>query len=185
MNNPNDDEFLLFVLLFVGGILLVWLVLAIFFLLTLHKALARCRPRNRTMEPGMVWLNLIPVFYLAWQFVTVLRVAESLRNEFRDRGWHRRGDNYSQGVGITTCIMLILSCIPYCGAIFLLVWLICFIIYWVQIAGYSSQLASGEFSADDRDEDYDNDDDDDDRPRRSRDRREDDDDDDRPRRSPR
>jgi hypothetical protein len=32
------------------------------------------------MEPGMVWLNLIPVLSLVWQFITVIRVAESLES---------------------------------------------------------------------------------------------------------
>jgi hypothetical protein len=53
-------------LLFICGILIVALVIGILFLLTLHRALDRCSPRNRTMEPGMVWLNLIPLFSMVW-----------------------------------------------------------------------------------------------------------------------
>jgi hypothetical protein len=33
---------------------------AIFFLLTLQRALGRCSPESRTMEPGEVWLLLYP-----------------------------------------------------------------------------------------------------------------------------
>ena len=68
----------------------IGLAITILFLLTLSKALRRCAPENRTMEPGMVWLYLIPIFNLYWQFVTVNRVSESLKNEFYARGIDRR-----------------------------------------------------------------------------------------------
>jgi hypothetical protein len=163
------------------GILGILLVFAILFLLTLQKALARCQPRNRTMEPGMVWLNLIPLFNIVWQFITVARIAESLRLEYRSRGWHRRNENYGNTLGITSCILGLVGWIPLIGPILSLAGLVCRIIYWVKIAGYSSRLASRPYDEydDDDDDDYD-DDDDDDRPRsrrRSRDRDEDDDDD--------
>ena len=130
----------------------------VFFLLTLRKALRRCRPRNRMMEPGAVWLNLIPLFGLVWQFITVNRVAESLRYEFRDRRWHYRGEDYGQGLGTAYCAILCAAFIPYCGTLFAMAGLVCWIIYWVKIAGFSSQLESG------YDDQYD-----DDRPRRRRD----------------
>jgi len=168
-NNPNGGpppEFwaMFFVILLIA--LAVSLVIAIFFLLTLSKALHRCSPRNRTMEPGQVWLNLIPLFNIVWQFITVTRIAESLSNEFYDRGWDRGGEDYGKNVGMTYCIMNLLSWIPYCGSLFGLVGLICFILYWVKIAGFSKQLATRGY---DRDDDYDRDYDDDyDRPRRRR-----------------
>ena len=145
--NPNNNgdpppEFVIALLVFVGVVLLVWLVVAICFLISLSKALARCHPRNRTMEPGMVWLNLIPLFNLVWQFITVNRVAESLDNEFYDRGWDQRGEDYGRSIGTTSCVLNLLGCIPYCGMLFGIGALVCFIIYWVRIAGFSSQLAS-------------------------------------------
>ena len=141
-NNGPPPELLIVLLVIVGGMLLVGLVIAIFFFLTLSKALTRCHPRNRTMEPGMVWLNFIPLFNIVWQFITVNRVAESLSNEFYERGWDRPGEDYGKSIGTTYCIMNVLGCIPYCGAIFAIIRLVCFIIYWVKIANYSGQLAS-------------------------------------------
>src|SRR5262245_3407130 len=99
-NNNNDDlenlppELLVVFLVILAGVLLVFLVVFIFFFLTLSKALSRCHWRNRTMEPGQVWLNFIPIFHLVWMFITAVRVSDSLRNEFYDRGWHRRDDDY-------------------------------------------------------------------------------------------
>jgi hypothetical protein len=40
----------------------IGLVIYIFFLLTLQRCFSRISPANRQMEPGMVWLNLIPCF---------------------------------------------------------------------------------------------------------------------------
>jgi hypothetical protein len=181
----DDDQVLIVLLVVIGVILLVSLIVGIFFLLTLHRALARCAPHNRRMEPGMVWLNLVPLLSLVWMFITVSRVAETLRNEFRDRGWHRRDDDYGNGVGMAACGLNIASIIPYIGGCLGLAALVCFIIYWVKIAGYSGRLATRHYSEyedhryDDRDDDYE---DYDDRPRRrERDRdRDDRDEDDRP-----
>jgi hypothetical protein len=176
MNN-NDDAAIVALLVVLGVIILVSLIIGILFLLTLHKALARCAPRNRTMEPGMVWLNLIPIVSLVWMFITVARISESLKNEFRSRGWHRRDDDYGNTLGMTTCALNIASIIPYIGGCLGLAALICFIIYWVKIAGYSGRLATrpyGDYDEDDRyddrDDRYDDEDDYDDRPRRKRDR---------------
>ncbi len=186
-NNAVGPELAGPILVGVCCFLLVFLVIAILFLLTLQKALSRCSPRNRTMEPGMVWLNLIPLFNIVWQFITVTRVAESLRNEFRTRG-RSRNEDFGYGVGMTYCVMNIIggvingvsNVVPIVGLLGLpvgLIGLVCGIIYWVKIAGYSAELARGRGYDDD---DYD--DDDDDRPRRRSRRDEDDEDDDRPRR---
>jgi hypothetical protein len=40
----------------------------IFYLRTLGQVLRAVAARNRTMAPGLVWLNLIPVFSLGWHF---------------------------------------------------------------------------------------------------------------------
>jgi hypothetical protein len=174
--NGADQGALVLVLVLVCAALLVGLLIAIFFLLTLQRALARCRPRNRTMEPGMVWLNLIPLFNLVWQFITVNRVAESLENEFRDRGWHRRSENYGRSVGVAAGALGLVGWIPILGPILAIAGLVCRIIYWVKIAGYSGQLANRARDYDDEDDDrYDDDRNDD----RDRDRYDDDRDDDR------
>ena len=54
----------------------VLLVPMIFYLLTLQKALNRCSPECRAMNPGMVWLMLIPLFNVVWQFFIVINLAK-------------------------------------------------------------------------------------------------------------
>ena len=60
-------------------------VALIFFLLTLQKALSRCAPANRAMRPGLVWLELVPVFGWIWQFYVATAIGRSLGCENRSR----------------------------------------------------------------------------------------------------
>jgi hypothetical protein len=54
-------------------------------------------------------------------------------------------------MGLTYLIMNLLAAIPYLGMIFGLVGLVCFIMYWVKIAGYSKELETGPSFRDDYD----------------------------------
>jgi hypothetical protein len=171
--NNLDDALPAAIIAVVVVFLLIGLGITIAFLMTLQKALSRCDRRNRTMEPGQVWLNLIPCFNIVWQFITVIRISESLANEFRDRGIRSR-DDFGKSLGITTLVLGFLGIIPYIGALFGLAELVCGIIYWVKIAGYSKRLASTPHYDDDADDRDDNEDDYEDRPRKRR-REEDDD----------
>jgi uncharacterized membrane protein YgcG len=112
----------------------IGLLVLIFFILTLSKALSRVSERNREMSPGAVWLMLIPCFGFIWEFVVIIRLASSLKKEFIERGIHSEGESYGQGLGIASVILRI-----FCGP----VGVICWIIYWVKIAGFSARLAEG------------------------------------------
>jgi hypothetical protein len=102
------------------GVIAVAFIILIFYLLTLSKALSRCRPRNRTMEPGQVWLMLIPLFNIVWQFFIVNRVPQSIAREYRSRGWRAKGD-FGKSIGMTMCITGLLSWIPFLGILLALV----------------------------------------------------------------
>lgn len=62
---------------------LIAFVAGIFYVLTLYRALAKCSPASRTMLPEMVWLLLIPLLNLVWNFFVVSALAKSLNAEFR------------------------------------------------------------------------------------------------------
>jgi len=172
-NDLNIDPAILPVVIGVTCVfLLIALVVGVCFLLSMSKALSRCKPRNRTMEPSMVWLNLVPCLNIVWQFLTVIRVSESLKNEFQDRGWDDRGD-FGKGMGITGLCLNIAGAlpIPILQLVLGLASLVCLIMYWVKVAGYSNELAGGGSGREY--DDYD------DRPRKRRTRDDDYDDDDR------
>jgi hypothetical protein len=141
---------------FIAGVVLaITLVIAIFYLLTLQKALSRVSPRNRLMEPGMVWLMLIPCVNIIWQFMIAINVPGSLRNEFRDRG-RDDGSDYGKSIALTNCILGLVSGtisnvvsrmpnLERAGLVISLIGsvagIVLFIVFWVKIANYSSQLA--------------------------------------------
>jgi hypothetical protein len=46
-----------------------------------YYTLRAVRPENRLMQPGMVWLQMIPLFGQIWQFRVVTRIADSIVNQ--------------------------------------------------------------------------------------------------------
>jgi sugar phosphate permease len=141
MNNNDFEIVLAIAALFV----IVGLAVGIAYLFTLQRALAHCAPQNRAVSPGEVWLSLIPLFNLVWQFILVSRIADTLDREFQSRGGPQSAvpDDYGRGIGTTMCILSVVSIIPYLGILTGLAGLVCFIVYWVKIAGYSRLLAWG------------------------------------------
>jgi len=160
--------------------LLVMLAVVILFFLTLSRALTKCRPYNRAMQPGMVWLNFVPCLNIVWSFVTVVQVAQSLKNEFRDRGMRNAAENYGKTLGLTALILnivigvvsrviltvgqaqndpnIVIGSLVF-SIVGQLVIVVLFIMYWVKIAGFSKQLSKGSSirreRERDRDDDYD------------------------------
>jgi hypothetical protein len=83
---------------------LIGLALAIWFYVTTYSALNAVSPNNRDMEPGMVFLMLIPCFGIVWFFFVIIRVASSLRKEYDDRGIREDGD-FGQLMGILSGVL--------------------------------------------------------------------------------
>jgi hypothetical protein len=123
-------------ILFVIGLLLLP---SIFFLRTLQKALNRCAPESRTMTPAHVWLMLIPLFNIVWQFIVVFRVASSLGNEFRRRKIPAEAEP-GQSIGLASSVLLLTSFLPVIGLLTGIAGVVYWIVYWVKIANYSSRL---------------------------------------------
>jgi hypothetical protein len=68
----------------VVAFLLVYVILSLF-CLTLYKASMQVRESNRTMPSGQIWLLLIPLWSLFWNFRVVFSMTSSLYKEFTDR----------------------------------------------------------------------------------------------------
>ncbi len=118
--------------------MLIGLVIAILFLLTLMKTLTAVRPEHRQMEPMMVWLNLIPLFNLVWIFFTVIKLADSVVAEAAQRSLDV-GDG-GKALGIAYGALMISSIIPFLGMLTGIAGLVVFIIYWIKVAGFKNQL---------------------------------------------
>lgn len=129
---------LLVILVVAGGICLLP---AIFYLLTLQRALERCAVQSRTTSPGSVWLMLIPIFDLVYQFIPVGHIARSLRNEFARRSITDVEPEPGKGLGIALGVLNIVSIIPFIGIAAGIAAFICWIMYWVKISDYSGRIA--------------------------------------------
>ncbi len=129
----------LMIVMFVGIVLVAALIPMIFYLLTLQRALSRCSPERRAMEPGMVWLMLIPLFNLVWHFFVVSNVAKSLQAEFAKR---QIAIDPSPGysIGLPMCILFACGVIPFLGILASIGGIVCWIMYWVRIAEFSRRL---------------------------------------------
>jgi hypothetical protein len=125
------------VLLFVAGTLLIP---AIFYILTLSGVLQKCAPASRTIEPGPIWILLIPLVNLVFSFIVVFEMAQTLRNEFNRRGIRVAEPSPGKSLGLAMCICGCCRIIPVLGLLAMLAHLVLWIIYWVKISEYSRML---------------------------------------------
>lgn len=124
----------------IGGYLPAFLVVQVFFALTLRNLLLQCDPANRKVNPDYVWFNLIPLFNLIWPFILNPKVCASVRAEFAKRGIHEAGD-FGHTLGILYPILLITLIIPIIGLLGVLASMILFILFWVKMAHFKRVLS--------------------------------------------
>jgi len=112
----------------------------------MQKALTLVGERHQKMAPGLVWLLLIPVFHLVWQFFVVTNVSDSIKSWAAENGQNVGDAGYS--IGLAACICsccCLLGVIPCLGAFITMFAgpgaLICYIIWWVKIAGFNRLMA--------------------------------------------
>ena len=131
--------FIVFFMILVIGLILIPYI---FFLVHLNKLLSKCDPENRDMEPGLVFLNLIPLFNFGWIFYTVIKVRDALKAEFLSRNLESDDPEFSFGVGLAYCITSVCSIVPLIGTFTALASLVLWIIYWVKMNKYYKILTS-------------------------------------------
>ncbi|SEN23720.1 hypothetical protein SAMN05216436_11386 [bacterium A37T11] len=117
---------------------LIW----VFYANTVRKVIRLIAPENRFLKPDQVWLLVIPLFNIYWNFVVARRLADSLTNEFFDR---KIAEEESPGkiAGIRYAIFFLLCNIPLPGIIsltFFLLAVIYFVAYWVKVYNFKLLL---------------------------------------------
>lgn len=113
------------------------------FLVNLQNLLKQCSIQNRMVPAGNVWLLLIPVFSIVYQFILYPKISESVEKEFVSRG--RPQGDYGKNLGLTISILSLIGLAPYIGLPVIgrfagLASLIVFIIYWVKTAELKNKL---------------------------------------------
>ncbi len=144
-------------------VLLAFIIPAILFVLAQHRTLKVISHENREMSPRSVWLQLIPVFGLVWQFVVVIQIAHSISKEIATKIGESILDNSqvqikgtdespTYTIGIAYCIMTTLGIIinlltinsspllASFGSFFDLTGMVCWIIYWVRLVNTKNKL---------------------------------------------
>jgi len=138
--NEHDLTGMFALMAFLPIVAAIFLLPTIFFLITLQKALSRCEPGSRTMTPGQVWLCLVPVFNLIWTVFVVNAISDSLYSEFTRRGMVEEPQP-GRSLGLAFAILGVISIVPILGFVTGIAALVCWILYWVKIAGYSEKIA--------------------------------------------
>lgn len=122
------------------AVFVVMLVVYILYITSLSRALSKCSESSRTMQPGMVWLLLVPLVGLVWQFFVVIGLADSLGNEFRAREVPNADPKPGKSVGIAMCVCAACGIVPLVNLLAFPAYIVLWIIYWVKIGEFSRRL---------------------------------------------
>ena len=87
----------------------------------------------------MVWLLMIPLVNIVWNFFVYPKISESFQSYFNAQGRTDVGD-CGKSLSMTFCILACTSVIPYLGACTGLAALVIWIIVLVKFSGLKSQL---------------------------------------------
>jgi cobalamin synthase len=120
---------------FAAGIIAV-----VFYILTLSRALSKCSVERRTIQPGTLWILLVPLVNLVWDFIVVLGMVKSLGNEFRARNAHDVEPEPGKSIGIAMAVCAVCAVIPIVGIIAGIAYLVLWIFYWMKMADFSRKL---------------------------------------------
>ncbi|MGN6491134.1 MAG: hypothetical protein ACTHLE_03990 [Agriterribacter sp.] len=132
----ENPLFITLIVVFVLGAL----ALFIFFLLTLQRTLEAIDISSRTMRPGLVWLTLIPLFSLIWQFIMVTRISESIKNECDRLHIPPAEPKPTYSAGITMAVLSLAALIPAIGTFISLLSIVAMIIYWRKVNSYKNLI---------------------------------------------
>jgi hypothetical protein len=105
----------------------------------LYNAQNAIPPEHQRVKPGMIWLLMIPLFNLVWNFFTFPKISDSYASYFQSRGRTDVGDA-GRGIGLAFAICAACSIIPCVGVFTALASLVLLILFLVKIYGLKSQI---------------------------------------------
>lgn len=130
-----------FILIVLGVAVAIGIIINAIVCWLTSSALSSVPSEHREMEPGLVWLLLIPCFGVFWSFFVFPKVARSFRRAFEARGETRHGDcGVAIGWWIAICAVLgIVPCVNYAAGP---AYLILLILFLVKIHGFKQELSN-------------------------------------------
>jgi uncharacterized membrane protein len=133
----RPEQFIgLFFWLVVAGVGLIIDIVVCFFL---YKIFNRVPVQYRVMEPGLVWLLIIPCFNLVWNFFVFIRLSRSLKRYFNSVGNQAVGD-CGEGLGLGYSICEVARLIPCVGILVWIAAVVLVILYLIKVNQLSEQI---------------------------------------------
>jgi len=123
----------------IAVVALIGLAVAVLIILFLGSCLRRVPPPYRKMEPGMVWLLIIPVFNLIWNFFVYKAISESYQGYFQSQGRSDQGD-CGKNLGLAYAICNCICVVPVLNAFAGIATLVLLIICLVKFSGLKKQI---------------------------------------------
>ena len=118
---------------------LVGVAILVAIILLLSSFLKRVPETHRKMQPGMVWLLVIPLFNIVWNFFVYRAISESYESYFASHGRSEFGD-CGKTIGLVYSICCCLCIIPFLNLLAGPAALILWIIYVIKLIGLKNQI---------------------------------------------
>ncbi len=138
--SPSGDDFAALIVMIVAMVavmLLISLAINIAICILLHVVQSRVPAEHQKISPPAIWLLLIPIFGLVWNFFVFQRIPESYKSYFDSVGDPVVGD-CGKGVGLWFAISAactIVPCLNYIAGPASLVLLIIFLVKVFELRG--------------------------------------------------
>ena len=134
-------------MILVGGIffgcicvfVLIGLAIQAYVCYLLSGCLKRIPPPYRQQEPNMVWLLMIPLVNIVWNFFVYPNLSRSYQAYFAAQGRTDVGD-CGAGIGLAYCICAAVSFIPYLGMLTGIAALVLLIMYLIKAIDLKKQI---------------------------------------------
>src|SRR4051812_14601753 len=120
--------------------LLITLAINIVISALLYGCFNRIPPQHRTLEPGLVWLLLIPLVPIVWNFFVFQRLPESYQRYFHSIGRTDVGD-CGKTIGLWYSIALACSVVPCVNYITFPAALVLLIVFLVKAMSLKNMIA--------------------------------------------
>lgn len=124
---------------FLGVLFLIILAINILVCFLLYKDYKAIPAQFRKLEPGLVWLLLIPCFGLVWNFFVFPRLGESFKAYFDSVGQTDVGDGGTT-LGWAYAICAACTIIPYANVVAGVAAIVLLILFLVKAGGLKNRI---------------------------------------------
>lgn len=119
-----------------------------FYLRQVSRLLYAMQPASRKLNPGIVWIGMIPVFHLIWPLILNPLVCSSVRAELESRKKDEYGD-YGMVLGIVYPVMMLTGgYIPYIGRFVTAGSFLLWFLFWMRLNDYKRRIEEGQLKHD-------------------------------------